>query len=104
VKLVGTGVHVWRCPQDLPPKTLDAVHASGGFEDDNCVRRHRCRRSVRPARDAAGAAGVEVTFESWKHGFHVWPVSVSAGLPESSAAIEHIAAVLKGQAILAKLR
>jgi acetyl esterase/lipase len=55
-------------------------------------------------RDAASAAGVEVTFESLKHGFHVWPVSVSAGLPESSAAIEHIAAFLKGQAILAKLR
>ena len=55
-------------------------------------------------RDAAGAAGVEVTFESWKHGFHVWPVFVSAGLPESSAAIERIAAFLKGQAILAKLR
>ncbi|MGO8914323.1 MAG: alpha/beta hydrolase, partial [Stellaceae bacterium] len=24
-------------------------------------------------RDAATAAGVDVTFESWQHGFHVWP-------------------------------
>jgi len=45
-----------------------------------------------------------VTFESWKNGFHVWPVFVSAGLPEFSAAIERLAAFLKGQAILAKLR
>jgi acetyl esterase/lipase len=55
-------------------------------------------------RDAACAAGVAVTFESWKHGFHVWPVFVSASLPESSAAIERLAAFLKGQAILARLR
>jgi hypothetical protein len=33
-----------------------------------------------------------------------WPVFVSAGLPESAAAIERLAAFLKGQAILAKLR
>jgi monoterpene epsilon-lactone hydrolase len=55
-------------------------------------------------RDAARTAGVDVTFESWRHGFHVWPVFVSAGLPESAAAIERLAAFLKGQAILAKLR
>jgi epsilon-lactone hydrolase len=32
-------------------------------------------------RDGASAAGVEVTFESWRYGIHVWPVYVSAGLP-----------------------
>src|ERR1700736_6754899 len=42
-------------------------------------------------RDSASAAGVEVTFESWRYGFHVWPVYVSAGLPDSAIAIEHLA-------------
>ena len=55
-------------------------------------------------RDSACAAGVDVTFESWRHGFHVWPVFVSLGLPESAAAIERLAAFLKGQTILAALR
>jgi monoterpene epsilon-lactone hydrolase len=49
-------------------------------------------------RDAATAAGVEVTFESWRHGIHVWPVFISAGLPESAAAIERLATFFKGQA------
>jgi acetyl esterase/lipase len=46
-------------------------------------------------RDAATAAGVEVTFESWRHGIHVWPVFISSGLPESAAAIERIASFFK---------
>lgn len=45
-------------------------------------------------RDRALAAGVEVTFESWAHGIHVWPVYVAAGLPEAALAIEHLAAFL----------
>jgi epsilon-lactone hydrolase len=46
-------------------------------------------------RDAATTADVNVTFESWRHGIHVWPVFISAGLPESAAAIERLAAFLK---------
>jgi acetyl esterase/lipase len=45
-------------------------------------------------RDHAQAAGVDVTFESWRHGIHVWPVYISTGLPESAHAIEHLAAFL----------
>jgi monoterpene epsilon-lactone hydrolase len=50
-------------------------------------------------RDAATAADVNVTFESWRHGIHVWPVFISSGLPESAAAIEHLATFLKMHAI-----
>ena len=46
-------------------------------------------------RDAAAAAGVDVAFESWRHGSHVWPVFISAGLPESAAAIERLATFFK---------
>jgi acetyl esterase/lipase len=46
-------------------------------------------------RDAVTAAGVEVAFESWRHGIHVWPMFVSAGLPESAAAIERLATFFK---------
>jgi len=46
-------------------------------------------------RDAATAAGVDVSFESWRHGIHVWPVFISAGLPESAAAVERLAAFFK---------
>jgi acetyl esterase/lipase len=49
-------------------------------------------------RDCASAAGVEVSFESWRYGIHVWPVYVSAGLPESAIAIEHLAAFLRAYA------
>jgi epsilon-lactone hydrolase len=45
--------------------------------------------------DAATRAGVDVTFESWRYGIHVWPVFISAGLPESAAAVEHLATFLK---------
>jgi monoterpene epsilon-lactone hydrolase len=46
-------------------------------------------------RDAATAAGVDVAFESWRHGIHVWPIFISAGLPESAAAIERLATFYK---------
>ena len=49
-------------------------------------------------RDAAQAAGVDVAFEPWRHGFHVWPVFISAGLPESAAAVERVAAFFKAVA------
>jgi acetyl esterase/lipase len=45
--------------------------------------------------DAATAAGVDVAFESWRHGVHVWQVFISSGLPESAAAIERIATFFK---------
>ena len=47
-------------------------------------------------RDRALSAGVDVTFESWAHGIHVWPVYIATGLPESAQAIEHLATFLKG--------
>jgi acetyl esterase/lipase/predicted SnoaL-like aldol condensation-catalyzing enzyme len=46
-------------------------------------------------RDAARAAGVDTTFQPWAHGIHVWPVYISAGLPESALAVEQLAAFLK---------
>jgi acetyl esterase/lipase len=46
-------------------------------------------------RDAALGVGVEVTFESWRQGVHDWPVYVSAGIPESAIAIDHLAAFLR---------
>jgi epsilon-lactone hydrolase len=42
-------------------------------------------------RDAAVAAGVDTTFQPWAHGLHVWPVFISAGIPESALAIEDLA-------------
>ena len=48
-------------------------------------------------RDAAVAAGVDTTFEPWIHGIHVWPVYISAGLPESALAIEQLATFLKAR-------
>jgi acetyl esterase/lipase len=47
-------------------------------------------------RDAAISAGVEVGFESWPHGIHVFPVFISVGLPEAAAAIENLATFFKG--------
>ena len=46
-------------------------------------------------RDAAVAAGVDTTFQPWTHGIHVWPVFISAGLPESALAVEELAAFLR---------
>ena len=50
-------------------------------------------------RTAATTAGVDVAFESWRHGIHVWPVFISAGLPESAAAIERLATFFKTKAV-----
>jgi epsilon-lactone hydrolase len=49
-------------------------------------------------RDAANTADVNVTFESLRHGFQVWPVFISAGLPESASAIEHLVSFVKARA------
>jgi epsilon-lactone hydrolase len=46
-------------------------------------------------RDAATAAGVDTTFQPWTHGIHVWPVYISAGLPESALAVDDLAAFLR---------
>jgi monoterpene epsilon-lactone hydrolase len=46
-------------------------------------------------RDAATTAGVNVAFESWRQGIHVWPVFIPVGLPESAAAIERLATFFK---------
>jgi epsilon-lactone hydrolase len=46
-------------------------------------------------RDSAMAAGVDTTFRPCTHGIHVWPVYISAGLPESALAVEDLAAFLK---------
>jgi acetyl esterase/lipase len=51
-------------------------------------------------RDAALGAGVEVTFESWPHGIHDWPVYISAGIPESAIAIDHVATFLRGHDVV----
>ena len=69
--------------RDLPPLLIQV----GGDEIlfDDAVR----------IRDAAKAAGVDTTFQDWTHGIHVWPVYISAGLPESALAIEDLAAFVK---------
>jgi epsilon-lactone hydrolase len=69
--------------RDLPPLLIQV----GGDEVlfDDAVR----------IRDAAKAAGVDTTFQDWTHGIHVWPVYISAGLPESALAIEDLAAFVK---------
>ncbi len=41
--------------------------------------------------EAAGSAGVNVTFESWPHMVHVWPMFISYGVPESQEAIDRMA-------------
>jgi epsilon-lactone hydrolase len=46
-------------------------------------------------RDAAAAGGVETTFQPWAHGIHVWPVFISAGIPESALAIEDLASFFR---------
>jgi monoterpene epsilon-lactone hydrolase len=68
---------------DLPPLLIQVGEDEVLFDD-----------AVR-IRDAAEAAGVDTTFQEWTHGIHVWPVYISAGLPESALAIEDLAAFLK---------
>lgn len=68
---------------DLPPLLIQVGEDEILFDD-----------AVR-IRDAAIAAGVDTTFQPWTHGIHVWPVYISAGIPESALAIEDLAAFLK---------
>ena len=68
---------------DLPPLLIQVGEDEILFDDATRIR------------DAARAAGVDTTFEPWTHGIHVWPVYISAGLPESALAIEHLTAFLK---------
>ena len=68
---------------DLPPLLIQVGEDEILFDD-----------AVR-IRDAATAAGVDTTFHPWTHGIHVWPVYISAGLPESALAVEDLAAFLK---------
>jgi acetyl esterase/lipase len=68
---------------DLPPLLIQVGEDEILFDDATRIR------------DAAGAAGVDTTFQPWTRGIHVWPVYISAGLPESALAIEQLAAFLK---------
>jgi acetyl esterase/lipase len=68
---------------DLPPLLIQVGEDEILFDD-----------AVR-IRDAAMAAGIDTTFQPWTHGIHVWPVYISAGLPESALAVEDLAAFLK---------
>jgi acetyl esterase/lipase len=68
---------------DLPPLLIQVGEDEILFDD-----------AVR-IRDAAVTAGVDTTFQPWTHGIHVWPVYISAGLPESALAVEELAAFLK---------
>jgi epsilon-lactone hydrolase len=71
---------------DLPPLLIQVGEDEILFDDATRIR------------DAAISAGVDTTFQPWAHGIHVWPVYISAGLPESALAIEHLAAFLKRHA------
>ena len=68
---------------DLPPLLIRVGEDEILFDDAARIR------------DAARAAGVDTTFQPWTHGIHVWPVYISAGLPESALAVEDLAAFLK---------
>jgi epsilon-lactone hydrolase len=68
---------------DLPPLLIQVGEDEILFDD-----------AVR-IRDAAIAAAVDTTFQAWAHGIHVWPVFISAGLPESAQTIEDLAAFLR---------
>jgi acetyl esterase/lipase/predicted SnoaL-like aldol condensation-catalyzing enzyme len=68
---------------DLPPLLIQVGEDEILFDDAARIR------------DAAFAAGVDTTFQPWVHGIHVWPVYISAGVPESALAIEQLAAFLK---------
>jgi monoterpene epsilon-lactone hydrolase len=69
--------------RDLPPLLIQVGEDEILFDDAARIR------------DAAQAAGVDTTFQPWAHGIHVWPVYISAGLPESALAVEGLAAFLK---------
>jgi acetyl esterase/lipase/predicted SnoaL-like aldol condensation-catalyzing enzyme len=67
---------------DLPPLLIQVGEDEILFDDAARIR------------DAAISAGVDTTFQPWAHGIHVWPVYISAGVPESALAIEQLAAFL----------
>ncbi len=69
--------------RDLPPLLIQVGEDEILFDDAARIR------------DAAQTAGVDTTFQPWPHGIHVWPVYISAGLPESALAIDDLAAFLK---------
>jgi len=69
--------------RDLPKLLIQVVEDEILFDDAARIR------------DAATATGVDTTFQPWTHGIHVWPVYISAGIPESALAIEELAAFLK---------
>ncbi len=69
--------------RDLPPLLIQVGEDEILFDDAARIR------------DAARVAGVDTTFQPWTHGIHVWPVYISAGLPESALAIEDLAAFMK---------
>jgi monoterpene epsilon-lactone hydrolase len=69
--------------RDLPPLLIQVGEDEILFDDAARIR------------DAAVSAGVDTTFEPWAHGIHVWPVYISAGLPESALAVEQLAVFLK---------
>ena len=64
---------------DLPPLLIQVGENEILFDDATRIR------------DAAVAAGVDTTFQPSAHGLHVWPVFISAGIPESALAIEDLA-------------
>ena len=63
---------------DLPPLLIQVGENEILFDNSTRIR------------DAAVAAGVNTTFQPWAHGIHVWPVFISAGIPESALAIEDL--------------
>jgi epsilon-lactone hydrolase len=67
----------------LPPLLMQVGENEILFDDSRRIR------------DAAVAAGVETTFQPWAHGMHVWPVFISAGIPESALAIEDLASFFR---------
>jgi acetyl esterase/lipase len=68
---------------DLPPLLIQVGEDEILFDDAARIR------------DAAISAGVDTTFEPWARGIHVWPVYISAGVPESALAIEQLARFLR---------
>src|ERR1700761_2814385 len=67
----------------LPPLLIQVGENEILFDDSTRIR------------DAAMSAGVETAFQPWAHGIHVWPVFISAGIPESALAIEDLASFFR---------
>ena len=87
----GSSVDVRRSCHGLPPLLIQVGENEILYDDATRIR------------DSASAAGVlRGASKSWRYGIHVWPVFISAGLPESAAAIEHLATFLKMHAVREK--